>query len=157
MNPSTELPFLLRMVEEEVRLLAGFLDLLQEEERLLLDGAADQLVELADRKTQLYHQLQRIHDDRALRLARLGLGNDDAGMRKVLEAGPAALPRWEAVLDLATQARDRNTSNGKLIAERMRHNQGALSILMAATERPQFYGRDGQTRFGGRGRNFGSA
>lgn len=156
MNPSVELPILLRLLDEELRLLRGFLDLLNEEQQHLVSGAVDALLATAERKTQIYHQLQRIHDDRAARLQRLGLKDDDEGVRTVFQAVPSGIPRWEQVLELAREAREANARNGKLIAVRMQHNQGALSILMAAVERPQLYGPDGQARFGGRGRHLGS-
>jgi flagella synthesis protein FlgN len=72
-------------------------------------------------------------------------------------ADPAAQAAWSALLQLAGQARDLNALNGKLIAERLRHNQQALAILLAAGDQAALYGPDGQTRLAGSGRPLGSA
>ena len=49
------------------------------------------------------------------------------------------------------------TSIRRTIAERMQHNQAALSILLSATQRPQLYDAAGMTRTSGIGRHLGSA
>jgi flagellar biosynthesis protein FlgN len=101
--------------------------------------------------------LQRLHDERSLLLGRLGHVASDTGVRAVCAQLPRVLARWDELLELARQARDRNAINGGLIIERMAHNQAALSVLLAAADRPQLYDADGRARPTGTGRILGSA
>ncbi|MCB1886673.1 MAG: flagellar protein FlgN [Rhodocyclaceae bacterium] len=149
--------FLSRLLQEESALLDDFVALLKQEEALLLDGQTDALLEMADRKTALYRRLQFLSDERSRAFAGVHLTLDDASMRRALQGAPDALRNWDRILDLAGQAAERNTSNGRLISERMQHNQQALTVLMAAAAQPgATYGPDGQSRPFISGRRFGS-
>jgi len=148
---------LVGLIDSEALLLRGFLALLEREGALLVAGETDALLTLTREKTERYHQLQRIHDDRALLLGRLRLPNTDAAIRELCAALPASAARWDEILGLARQAQARNALNGKLIAERMQHNQAALSVLLTAAEKPQLYDAAGMARPTGRGRHLGSA
>ena len=75
----------------------------------------------------------------------------------VLATLPRVLARWDEVLELARSARAPNEINGKLILERMAHNQAALSVLLAAADQAPLYDADGHTRTVGGGRILGSA
>ncbi|MDR2260977.1 MAG: flagellar protein FlgN [Azoarcus sp.] len=153
----TELQRIAFLIEAEASQLKEFLALLEREEALLISGDTDRLPALIQEKTGRYRQLQHLHDDRAILLTRAGFANDSATLRKLCVRLPKTLARWDEVLALATQARERNTVNGKLIAERMRHNQGALSALLAAANHPQLYDAAGHSRPTGSGRMLGSA
>lgn len=157
MTPPPDLIRLARFIEQEAGLLQQFLTALGEEQQLLVDGRTDALLTLASTKTELYRGLQRIHDDRAILLARLGLQNTEPVIRGLLEKAPQALARWDAVLDLARQAQAQNAINGRLITERMQSNQAALAVLLSAADRPQLYGADGRARASSGGRHLGSA
>lgn len=141
-----------RVIEDEASLLADFVALLEQEESLLVEGQTDALLTLANQKTQVYRRLQFLHDERSRIAARFRQPN----LKAVLAAMPAAAARWEEVLSLAAEAQRRNGVNGQLIAERMKHNQAALSVLLAAADQPQLYGPDGQSRPTARGRPLGS-
>ncbi|PKO58012.1 MAG: flagellar protein FlgN [Betaproteobacteria bacterium HGW-Betaproteobacteria-13] len=145
------------LIEAEAIQLREFLDHLQREEALLVSGDTEGLLALTTTKTERYRQLQRLHDDRALLLGRLGLPNKDASIRQVCAQLPRVLARWDEVIELAREARTRNELNGKLINERMQHNQAALSVLLSAANHPQLYDADGQSRPSGGGRILGSA
>ncbi|PLX67777.1 MAG: flagellar protein FlgN [Azoarcus sp.] len=145
------------LIEAEAIQLREFVDHLQREEILLVSGDTEGLLALTTAKTERYRQLQRLHDDRALLLGRLGLPNKDASIRHVCAQLPRVLKRWDEVIELARQARTRNELNGKLINERMQHNQAALSVLLSAANHPQLYDADGQSRPTGGGRILGSA
>lgn len=145
------------LIEAEAIQLREFIDHLGHEEALLISGDTDGLLALTTAKTERYRQLQRLHDDRALLLGRLGLPNKDASIRQLCAHLPRVLTRWDEVIELAGQTRDRNALNGKLINERMQHNQAALSVLLAAANHPQLYDADGQSRPTGGGRILGSA
>ncbi len=145
------------LIEAEAIQLCEFLAVLDREEALLVAGDSDGLLTLSRDKNDRYRQLQRLHDDRALLLGRLGRTMSDASMRELCAGLPRVLARWDDVLELARNARDRNAINGKLILERMAHNQAALSVLLSAANHPQLYDAAGQARPSGGGRILGSA
>lgn len=145
------------LVEAEVIQLKEFLAILEREEAMLIAGDSDNLLVLSREKSDRYRQLQRLHDDRALLLGRLGRQNSDATMRELCAGLPRVLARWDELLELARTARARNELNGKLILERMAHNQAALSALLAATDHPQLYDAEGQAHPTRGGRILGSA
>ncbi|ATE59403.1 flagella synthesis protein FlgN [Thauera sinica] len=145
------------LVEAEFIQLREFIAILEREEALLVAGDSDALVTLAQEKSDRYRQLQRLHDDRALLLARLGRPDSDASMRELCAGLPRVLARWDELLELARTAHDRNAINGRLIVERMAANQAALSVLLAAADHPQLYDADGQTHPAHGGRMLGSA
>lgn len=145
------------LIDSEVAQLRAFVALLEREEALLVAGEADTLLTLTAEKTERYHQLQRLHNDRALLLGRLRLPNTDDAIRGLFGAQAATLARWDEIRGLARDAQARNALNGKLIVERMQHNQAALSVLLSAAGRPQLYDAAGMARPTGGGRHLGSA
>ncbi|MDR3087138.1 MAG: flagellar protein FlgN [Azoarcus sp.] len=145
------------LIEAEASQLSKFLDLLEHEETTLISGDTDGLLTLTREKNERYRQLQHLHDDRALLLSRCGIANDDSAIRALFARLPRVLARWDEMLSLATKARGHNTINGQLIAERMQHNQAALSVLLAAANHPQLYDAGGHARPSGGGRMLGSA
>jgi flagella synthesis protein FlgN len=145
------------LIETEAALLRSFVSLLGREEALLIAGETDALVSLAAEKTELYQQLQRHHDARALILGHERMDNSDGSIRTLCKTMPDTLKRWDEIIALAREAQTRNATNGKLISERMRHNQAALSVLMAAADHPPLYDAGGVTRSTGRSRHLGSA
>jgi len=148
---------LLSLLTDEAAQLRSFVGVLVNEEALLLEGQTDALMALAKQKTELYRKLQRINDDRLRLLAQIGLPASDASIRTLLGPDAKSIKPWDIVLDLARDAQVRNERNGKLITERMQHNQAALSTLLSAADQPQLYGADGQSRPTGGGRKLGSA
>lgn len=155
--PANLLARLANLVEVEVGLMRTFVDVLVREEALLIAGDTDALLALTRDKSELYHQLQRQHDTRAQLLGRQGLVNSDESIRALCASLPATLANWDTILELAHEARSRNDINGKLIVERMQHNQAALSVLLNAADQPQLYDAAGVARPTGRGRHLGSA
>jgi len=148
---------LIHLIDSEATLMERFVELLEQEEAVLIAGDTDRLLELSQQKSEFYLGLQRHHDSRMLLLARHNLPNDDASIRSLCRTLPDTLARWDELLELARTAKARNETNGKLINERMQHNQAALSILLAATDAPQLYDAEGLVRPAGRGRHLGSA
>lgn len=157
MSASPELQRIAALIDAEAGELRAFVSLLEREEALLVAGDADPLVALAREKTERCHRLQRLHDERTQLLARLRRPHTDAAIRELVAALPNVLERWNEVGDLARNAEARNALNGKLIAERMQHNQAALSVLMNAAEQPALYDAAGMARPVGGGRHLGSA
>lgn len=128
------------LLANEAALLAAFVSLLETEQAHLVAGETDPLLALAELKTTLADKLTAASQVRA------------AGGKVAAEH-----PRWVEILTLADKAKQLNTLNGRLIGQRMAHNQQALQVLMTATERSAVYGPDGQPRHGGGGRTLGRA
>ena len=145
------------LIEAEAIQLGEFVELLAREEALLIAGDVDALVALCQDKNDRYRRLQRLSDDRSLLLGRFGQAVSDTVIRDWLAGLPRVLARWDEVLELARSARARNEINGKLILERMAHNQAALSVLLAAADQAPLYDADGHSRTVGGGRILGSA
>ncbi len=152
-----ELQRLALLIEAEAIQLREFIVVLERETELLIASEVDSLLALTHDKTERYRRLQRLHDDRALLLGRLGLAHSDTVIRQVCNTLPRVLARWDEVLELARDAKGRNETNGRLITERMQNNQAALSVLLAAANHPQLYDAAGQARPTGGGRILGSA
>jgi flagellar biosynthesis protein FlgN len=146
-----------RLLELEEEQMGQFVALLEQEKDLLIAGEVDALVALSEEKTKSYRLLQRVHDQRAILLGNWKGDNSGQSIAALLESIPELGARWQKILNLAEQANEQNQINGRLINERLAHNQAALSVLMAAAERPQFYGADGRARASGTGRILGSA
>ena len=157
MTTQQELHRVAYLIESEATILRSFLALLEREEAMLVAGDADSLLVLTQEKTECYRQLQRLHDDRALLLGRMRLPNTDATIRELCRSMPETVMRWDEILASAREARTRNEINGKLITERMQHNQAALSVLLTAADKPQLYDAGGMARPSGSGRHLGSA
>lgn len=150
------------ILADELAALREFAALLQKEQSALLDGKADNLVALIDKKSALAARLTDSAQRREAALMELKLPAGRAGMEAWLAAAAAdtaTREHWQELLPLATEARNLNELNGKLIGTRLQHNQQALAALMGATERAMTYGPDGQTlaKPGGSGRILGSA
>ncbi|MDY0073549.1 MAG: flagellar protein FlgN [Thauera sp.] len=145
------------IIEAEAVQLGEFIAVLEREQSLLIEGQTDALLTLSQEKNERYRQLQRLNDERSQLLLRSGHGLSDAAIRKIFARLPRVLSRWDEVLGLARIARDHNALNGQLIVERMANNQAALSILLAAADKPQLYNAEGMARPTGSGRILGSA
>jgi flagella synthesis protein FlgN len=148
---------LITLTAEEISAVRRFIAALEHEQQFLIDGDIDGLLPLAEEKNQLAKQLSALAERRQQALT--AIGNTPPTMAAWLAtlSDPAPGAAWQTLLDLAAQARELNSLNGKLIAERMRHNQQSLAILLAAGDNAALYGPDGQTRTAGGGRALGSA
>lgn len=147
------------VLNEETHVLRAFLDLLESEQRALLDGSADHLLPIADEKNRASAQLSRLALNRAQWLAARGFGSGPAALAAWLNQLAAEAPQraaWQLLLDLATRAHALNLENGALIRSRMQHNQQALAVLLAASDQATLYGPDGQTFAGPGKRHLGS-
>lgn len=119
------------------------------EERRVLNGAeADRLADIANEKSSLAAQLNRVEARRDTLLVKLGFARGRTGTEAWLASLPAAETerrQWAELLQLAAQARDENETNGRLIGLLLRQNQDALSVLLSGGA-DSIYGTDGQQR-----------
>jgi flagellar biosynthesis protein FlgN len=147
------------LLDKESHLLESFLALLKQEQALLETATAEPLGALAAEKSRLTSELSRLAEAREAEMVRDGIRPGKEGMNAWCRsaAGAASRSTWQHLLALAAEARTLNELNGKLIVQRMQHNQKALAVLMAAANQAATYGPDGQQRAGGGGRSLGSA
>src|SRR5690242_9948878 len=114
-------------------LMAGFVATLEEEHQVLTGGTLDRLLPLAERKTEFAGRLANLDDQRLRVLQSVQSSGQPDIVAWLARSGDAGVRQaWQSVLELAAKARQLNADNGQLIAERMRHNQQALAVLMAA-------------------------
>jgi flagella synthesis protein FlgN len=147
-------------IAEERRGFDRFLTLLEAEAAALESGDVERLVALAAEKSGIVRTLGELSERRAAALATAGAPAGGAAIADWLARradGPAARAHWEALLDSARRARDRNDRNGAVIDTRMRFNQAALAALQSAARQATVYGRDGSPDVPTGGRTLGSA
>ena len=143
----------------EVSKLKEFIVLLKREQDFLKAGDTESLLPLIDTKTLLSNALAGYAAERESALRQLGLQTGRSGMEDWLQRHGQAPHQqaWQTLLVLASEARELNILNGKLIGLHMSHNQQAFNALMGATNRAMTYGPDGQQHTGGGGRILGTA
>jgi len=143
----------------ELSKLKEFIVLLKREQDFLKAGDTESLLPLIDTKTLLSNALASYAAARETVLKQLGLPAGRSGMEDWLKHHGQAPHQqaWKVLLTLASEARELNILNGKLIGLHMSHNQQAFNALMGATNRAMTYGPDGQQHTGGGGRILGTA
>lgn len=139
---------LVQGLNDEAQLIQQFVDLLLHEQKALSAGDTDALPALAEDKSKLAGQLDRMAEDRCNALLSMGFSAD----RKGIEAWCARFPTeqnvartWERILDLAREAQALNHLNGELIQLRMNVTAAALESLRAGKSSLDLYGPDGQS------------
>ncbi|MBL8393757.1 MAG: flagellar protein FlgN [Candidatus Accumulibacter sp.] len=138
---------LLPLIEAEIATVRSFVELLEQEQQMLIDGSVDQMMELLPRKNLLGTRLTEFADQRSQVLAAAGLSADRVGLdawfaSHTEETGTRTA--WSVLLSLARQARELNRVNGEVIELRMQHNSQALDVLLGTTGALGLYGPDGQ-------------
>ena len=138
--------------------LKAFVSLLETEQQALLGGHAEQLLTLADSKTQAVHELSKLANTRRSDLLARGATTEAGGVVAWLQSHAAdSLPVWNNIQQLAEQAQNLNRTNGVLIQAKLRHNQQALAALQNAAHNVNgLYGPDGQPHLPTSGRILGS-
>ncbi|TAJ81089.1 MAG: flagellar protein FlgN [Gallionellaceae bacterium] len=135
--------------------LRAFIALLEKEQQALLQQDNDQLLALAEAKTQTANKLALIANTRRQFLNTHSANLDTAAW--IQKYAPACQTVWDAVRKLAEQAHHLNQTNGEVIQLKLRSNQQALNTLLGATQSAAgLYGRDGQPNIPVMGRILGS-
>lgn len=149
------------LIKAELGGFQEFLQLLQQEQGALIKGDADQLLQLAARKSELVETLAGFSAQRISCISAAGCENSASGIAAYLDtikAQTATRELWSKLLDLAREADRINRSNGILIDTRLRHNQQTLSVLhSAANPAVSLYGPDGQISGAASGRQLDKA
>lgn len=154
----TAYPELLAALSEERVLVTSFVELLQQEQRLLMENGIDQLASLTDQKSALALRLNALAEMRQRQLEKLIPGADHIAVLNWFEANnKECVALWQEIRTLAEQARQLNHINGELIQMKLRHTQQSLTVLTRAVSQANLYGPTGQTHFSsGSGRSLGS-
>jgi flagella synthesis protein FlgN len=146
-------------IDEEFRMLCGFLDILKHEKESLLADQVAPLLSIAEDKNRATVQLSRLALRRTQALSASGFGSGPAAIAAWLNQLSVDAPQrasWNRLLEIASRARELNEQNGALIRARLQHNQRALAVLAAASDQATLYGPDGQAFAGVGKRHLGS-
>lgn len=137
---------------DERQTIVQFIELLKLEQASLNNGGSDELLELAASKDKLAVKLGGLAQQRSNFLAAQGLSTDRRGVEAYCAAHPEAqhvASNWSAILALATDARELQQTNGKLIEIRLQYNAKALEALQGGRKPLDLYGPDGQSKTAG--------
>lgn len=144
---------LLSSLNDECATLRVFVVLLEDEQRILLGTHSEELLPLAEAKTQLANKISTLT---AARQHRMPQGIQDMA-EWLKQNAPQALPVWQEARQLATHVQRLNQTNGELIQIKLRYNQQALGVLFSASQNTAgLYGADGQPNQPSASRTLGS-
>lgn len=133
--------------------LRTFLTLLENEQQALLTQDSEQLLSLAEAKTQATHKLTELS---RLRRQQLNSATLDT-TQWIQQNAPSCRDIWDEIRELAARAHQLNQINGEVIQLKLRSNQKALTALLGATQNAAgLYGKDGHPNLPIAGRTLGS-
>lgn len=139
-------------LENETGLMREFLAILQDEARVLEEGAAEAaLTEITARKNQAADALARAAEERNAQLAALGFGADGPGLQAAAEEHAGLSQARRELLEITGQARALNESNGQIIEVFLDHNERTLETLRRLTGVGDIYDASGRKRSGNKG------
>lgn len=144
---------LMHLLREEAALYTQLVVLLRDEQQALAQGAADDIIKLTTAKAECVAQIDSLEAQRQQRTQQSGLAEQLSTSTPDTPLGQL----WQHLTDLATQARDLNQLNGRMINMRLQRTQAALEVLRNDEQRPSVYGPDGQSLSSGKGRPLSSA
>ncbi len=154
------MPALADIIAAEADVVSAFVVLLKEEQEVLKAGSADALPGIVERKTATALKLSPLTAARNAEFSRAGAATNRVGIEAWLTKLPpddAVCRNWQRLQILAEEARELNRVNGQLIQLRMQTNNQALEALLAAANRQDLYGADGQAATGSTRRIIDSA
>lgn len=141
------MPALADLITAEAGMVSAFVLLLKEEQEILKAGSPDALPDVVERKSEIARKLAPLATARNAELARTGFAADRTGIDAWMAKHPSdqgLRQQWERLQTLAAEAKELNRVNGELIRLRMQNNTQALEALLAAANRQDLYGADGQ-------------
>lgn len=139
-------------LEKEASLTRDFLHILQDEAKVLEDGATENaLLETTARKNDTAESLAALALERNALLKTLGFEADAPGLAAAAGVYPALSAARATLLDLTSQAQALNESNGQVIDIFLEHNQRTLDTLRRLTGVGDIYDASGRTRGGNKG------
>lgn len=137
-------------LDEELAAGNFLLQLLQQEQEHLIQANLEGLTAAIDEKTKTVARMTELALARHRCLGAAGFSADETGMLAWVKSAPTEAGRtWNALLDLAREAKELNRTNGLLIGQHMSRNQNALSVLQGSQGGGTMYGPTGQTTSSG--------
>lgn len=150
---ASDLNSLRQLLQEEITLYTQLNELLRNEQQALAQGAADDIVHITAAKSECVGRIQAFENQRLQYLQQAG--EDDLLQR---QAGDTPLGQnWQQLTALASQARELNQLNGRIINMRLQRTQEALAVLRSSESNTPTYGPNGQAQGSGKGRPLTSA
>lgn len=139
-------------LEKEAKLMGDFLLVLQNEAKVLEDGASEAaLTETTASKNEVAEALTEIAQQRNSLLQGLGFDADGPGLADAATRYPALAQARRILLDITGQARSLNEANGQVIDIFLDHNQRTLDTLRRLAGVGDIYDASGRTRPGNKG------
>lgn len=135
-------------LQAELVAVKAFNEILQKEQRTLVNGNAEDLDYLASEKERLIEQLTNLNKQRNQFLSSLGLLTDAGGMQKLFlsdDTYAESSKIWQKLLELVAITSQLNKTNGTIINTRLQHTQRSLAALQCAAGNISLYGPKGQT------------
>lgn len=135
-----------RVLDDEINAATALLGILRTERETLKRRDMESLSRSGDAKHRVLAELDALDKDR-LSLAELaGIPADREGFGDFLESlhqGDGIRLRWQRLVGLLNECRERNESNGRLVALQRSHVEKALAALRGVDKQPSLYGPDG--------------
>lgn len=143
---------LLACLEKEAHLMSEFLHILQDEAKVLEEGASETaLADSTARKNTTSDKLIEVAAERNSLLSTLGFEADGPGLTEAASQHPGLAAARQALLDITAQARELNEANGRIIEVFLDHNQRTLDTLRRLAGVGDIYDASGRTRPGNKG------
>lgn len=128
--------------------LLTFVDVLEQEQRYLVENVIDDLQALAEQKSACALKLTELIENRQkLLVQHVPVLNPRTLQAWLNSQLPSLQKLWLEIQNLASRAQQLNQSSGELIQLKLRHSQQALLILNQGANQSNLYGSDGQPSF----------
>lgn len=135
------------VTQQEASLLSDFIALLKQEQEALVRADPGSLSDINNRKLTVLADLNRHEQTRAQILQSAPGENTRDAMSRWLAGHPdqkATAGTWQAVMNLAREAKRLHELNGQLIAMHLQRTSELLAVLKRS-EHQTLYGANGQT------------
>ncbi|MBC3874995.1 flagella synthesis protein FlgN [Undibacterium flavidum] len=142
-----------QIIDQEIVVMQSLTQLLDEEQQVLVNNDSEKLESITPNKNQLLAQVIELEKNRSELLLNSGHSSDAKGMLNFFTAntGNHSLKlenSWQSLLDISSQAQEKNRTNGLLINRHLSKNQAALNVLQSGGghQAGSMYGADGQSK-----------
>lgn len=150
-NLSLNAEVLANLFQQEIPLVQGFLNLLEQENNLLQNFRSEGLDDLVAQKNKLLPQIQDLENQR-INLFNLpekseSTSNSITAATDNLIAqidDPKISILWEILRELAKNVQELNSQNGNLLGLHLNKTNEILKILQQQTDKPTLYGKQGR-------------
>lgn len=150
--PAADFPSRLKNERDALR---AFVVLLEKEQQMLLNQGIEELLPLAEEKTQSANKLSMMVNARRQFINSKAANLDTLAW--IQQHAPSSRAVWDEIRELAAKAHHLNQTNGEVIQLKLRSNQQALTALLGVAQSTAgLYGRDGQPSIPISGRTLGS-